>query len=66
MNVVGDKGIVLMWSSPMLQLVVIEESKEEVVGIDHLPSQEMVGQGPEQKEDDRACGGDIAGEADIY
>lgn len=48
MNIIGNKGIVLQTVGLSLLLVIVEESKEKVVGINNLPSEEVKEEGAEK------------------
>ena len=65
-GVVGNKGVILSWSLPVFMLCVKEQSQEEVVGVDQLPPQEMVGEGCHHKQEDRNSGGDKADEFSVH
>ena len=47
-NVVGDEGIVALRRPPLSFLGIIKEGQEEVVAIEKMQMQEVVGEGCEQ------------------
>ena len=65
-GVVGDEGIILISCTPVPPLGVVEKCHEEEEGIDNLPSQEMVDDGPQQGEEDQRSGGQEVEEAYVY
>lgn len=65
-GVVRDEGVVPLGLLLVFQLSVKEQSQEEVVGVDQLPPHEMVGEGRQHKEEDRARGGDKVDELCVH
>ena len=65
-NVVGDEGIVALRRPPLSFLGIIKEGQEEVVGIEKMQPQEVVGEGCEQSQHNHTSGGNEADEASVH
>ena len=65
-NVVGDEGVVALRRPPLSFLGIIKEGQEEVVGIEKMQPQEVVGEGCEQSQHNHTRGGNEADEAMVH